>query len=196
MDGKEAIVAGIIASAESNAASMINGASAERDKALESTRLDWERKAASAKQRAEAEAQQLISRRMTLAVLDERKTVLAAKQKMISEVYSAAISKLMNMTDHFYREFIGSLISTCADDGDRIMVCEKDAKRLNAEWAEKLGKKLGKQLSISDEYHRGRGGVILCGKNCDKNLTLDVIMEQKRQTTESAVAKRLFGEGK
>lgn len=195
MDGKEAIISEIIGKAEVTAAGLISDAQAERDALLEKTKSEAERirqeSIASARETAEA----IISRRKTLSDLEARKSELAAKQKVIDSAFDEAVKKILNMTDHIYREFIGGFIAKYADDGDRVIIAERDAKRLHAEWLDSVSKTCGKRLSFADEKHGGMGGVILSGKTCDKNLTLETMMAALRDSSLSGVVKRLFNQG-
>lgn len=192
MDGKDAIINDIITNAERKAAAAVADATAQKDELLEKCRNELARKEREELERAQRQAELSIERRQTLAVLDGRKAELAAKQAVIDKVYDAAITKTLNMTDNVYREFIAGLIEKYADDGDEVMIAERDSKRLNYDWVSALGAKLGKDLTLSSKYHHARGGVVLVGYKCDKNLTLDTIVAQIRLNTESEIASRLF----
>ena len=141
---------------------------------------------------AKEQAERAAERKLTLAALDGRKQLLAAKQAVIDKVYEAAIIKMLNMTDNVYREFIGELVKRYADDGDEIMISERDAKRLNYDWATSLGAAIGKDLTLSGRQHKGKGGIVLVGYKCDKNLTFETIVKQLRSSTEGEIAARLF----
>lgn len=192
MDGKEAIINSIIAAAEKKAEAIVADALAEKEELLEKTRVALEAKEKEAVSRAEAEAEKTVARKLTIAELNVRKQLLAAKQTVIDKVYDAAITKTLNMADNVYREFIGGLVQRYAGDGDEIMIAERDAKRLNYDWATSLGVKIGKDVSLSQKYHGGRGGVVLTGYKCDKNLTVETLASEVRDKTEGEIAARLF----
>lgn len=192
MEGKEAIITTIISEAEKKAESIVADAMAEKDALLEQTRNALKKQNERALKEAEAEAERTVERKRTLAALDGKKLTLAAKQAVIDKVYEAAITKTLNMTDHVYREYIGELVKRYADDGDEIMISERDAKRLNYDWATSLGASIGKDLTLSSRQHKGKGGIILVGFKCDKNLTFETIVKQLRPSTEGEIASRLF----
>ncbi len=192
MEGKEAIIAEIIGKAERAAAGLISDAEAERDLALEKVRAEESRKREEALNAARVSADEIIARGKTLSSLEARKTELAAKQKVLDMAFEEAAKKILNMTDHIYREFIGELIEKYAEDGDSVIVAERDAKRLHAEWLASLGNKCGKSLSLSSRTHGGKGGVILSGKTSDKNFTLETMFASLRDTALTSAAKRLF----
>lgn len=192
MEGKDAIINSIISSAERNAESIVSDAIAEKDALLERVRNDLNRKESEELERAKREAELTVERRMTIAALDSKKLALAAKQEVIDKVYDSAVAKVLNMTDNVYREFIGGFVEKYADNGDEIIIAERDVKRLHYDWAESLARKLNKNITLSSKFHKGRGGVILSGAKCDKNLTLEALVKEVRPKTESGVAQKLF----
>ncbi|MDE7395172.1 MAG: V-type ATP synthase subunit E [Clostridiales bacterium] len=192
MDGKEAIIAEIIQKAEDAAAALIRDASAERDAELEKTRNEQIRKRDAAVAAANKAASETVERGKSLCALEARKTMLAAKQQLIDRAYKEAERKILNMTDPVYREFIGDLIVKYAEDGDRVVVAERDVRRLHADFIAELAQKAGKTITLSEQTHSGNGGVILTGKQVDKNLTLDALLHELRQKTQGQAANRLF----
>lgn len=196
MNGKEAIIASIIGGAEQTAAGILSDARAEKDKLLEDTRNNLMRERDAQLDKAARDAEELKKRRLTLAELDSRKVILAAKQRVIDSVYYEAVTKILNMTDNVYREFMGGFVEKYAENGDTVVTSERDAKRLNETWVEGLAKKLNLRLTLADYYHHGRGGIVLEGRYCDKNLTLETLVKEIRPETEARVAKRLFDNDK
>ncbi|MCI8413139.1 MAG: hypothetical protein HFE47_03475 [Clostridia bacterium] len=193
MEGKEAIIADIIEKAEIAAAALTADAREEYNETVERVRADESRRQSEAVAAARESAQALLARRQTLCALETRKAELAAKQKVIDAAYEEAAHKILNMTDHIYREFVGNMVEKYADDGDEIVVAERDCKRLHDEWLTAIARKTGKNLAFSNRTHSGRGGVILVGKSCDKNLTLETLLGSLREDSLAGVATRLFG---
>lgn len=192
MEGKEAIIDSILASARDAAANIVSDAKAERDELVAATVANSEREGAERLARAQEDAAMLKSRRLKLAELDSRKVILAAKQQVIEKAYAQAETKILNMTDNVYRDFIGAIVSRYAEDGDEIVIAARDVKRLHYDWVDGLNKKLHMNLTLSDRYHNGRGGVILTNARYDKNLTVEMLVAETRTQTEGEVAARLF----
>lgn len=192
MDGREAIIAEITEKANAAAAGLIEEAERERDELLASVRAEEERKREEALAAAHAAAEALRARRATLDNLQARKIRLAAKQQCIDAAFEEAEKKLGNMTDHIYREFVASFIAECAEEGDCVVIAESDAKRLHDEWLKDVSKKCGFALAFAKDRHSGKGGVILRGKSCDKNLTLSTLLAALREQYTGEVARRLF----
>lgn len=193
MNGQEAIIAEILGVAQSKADALIADAETTRDASLESVRHEQERKKSDAIRAAQASAEEIAARSVTLGKLEARKIELAAKQQAIDAAFAEAERKLLHMTDHIYRDFIGALIREYAEDGDRVVIAAGDTKRLHAEWLQSVAKACGVSLTLSNETHNGAGGVILCGARCDKNLTFETLFTTLREEWLRDVAKRLFG---
>lgn len=192
MEGKEAIIGAILSSARDAAANMISDAESERAELFARVDSEADTARSEAIEKAESDAVMLKSRRRKLAELDARKILLAAKRQVIEKAYAQAVTKILNMTDNVYRDFIGGLVSCYAEDGDEIIISERDVKRLHYDWAEELSKKRNMNLSLSHKFHAGRGGVILTNERYDKNLTLERLVEETRSVTETAVTEKLF----
>ena len=192
MDGKEAIIAEIIQKAEDAAAALLRDANAERDAELEKVRNEQIRKRDAAVAAANKAASETVERGKSLCALESRKILLVAKQQLIDRAYAQAERKVLNMTDHVYREFMGELIVAYAEDGDRVVVAERDVRRMHADFIAELAKKSGKNISLAEHTHGGSGGVILAGKHVDKNLTLAALLGELRQKTQNEAAKRLL----
>ena len=192
MDGKEAIIAEIIQKAEDAAAALLRDANAERDAELEQARAEQSRKRDAAVAAANRAASETVERGKSLCALETRKVMLAAKQQLIDRAYEQAERKILNMTDHVYREFMGELIVKYAEDGDRVVVAERDVRRMHADFIAEIAKKSGKHVTLSEQTHSGSGGVILAGKRVDKNLTLSALLHELRQKTQGEAAKRLL----
>lgn len=193
MEGVEAIINTIMTQANNTVSNIMNDAEADRKKLLEDTHEELNHRQEKSLSEATVSVGQIIQRRLTLAELDSRKLILKAKQKIIDDVYYETITKLLNMTDNIYREFIGNFIDFYAEDNDIVIVSERDSKRLNSEWLKKLAVEKGINLTMSNSYHNFRGGIILSSKKYDKNLTLETLVKEIRNETVSIVAKKLFG---
>ena len=85
---------------------------------------------------------------------------------------------------------MSDLILKYAEDGDEVIISEKDKNRLSSEWLKGLSEKVS--LSLSSCFHNDEGGIILRGKKYDKNLTVSSIIAEVRNLTAATVAKRLF----
>lgn len=193
MSGKEVITNKIISSASESAEAMLSDTrvkcEAERKALLE----DLAAQEQQLKSKLLTEADEIEKRRLTLAELDGRKAALGVKQKLIGETYDAITEKLLS-DDKKYFTFIEKLIVDYAEDGDEVVLSKSDKDRFDKAWIAKISAKINKKLVLSTSNHDDKGGIVLSGKNSDKNLTLTSVLKNYRAETESRVAEILFSQ--
>lgn len=191
MDGKEAIIARIIEDAENKAAALRLDAEntvAGRVKDAES----WaEQYTAAERAKLELEAENLVSRRATVADLDYRKIVLSAKQDIIGGVFDLALDKLTKLGKKEYLAVIDKLIGENGEKGDEIVIAK--GAPVTAADVEKLASaaKLGLKARENGDF---KGGIMLIGRVCDKDLSFGTLLNAEKAETEADVAEMLFGE--
>lgn len=138
--------------------------------------------------------EEIIRRKISVANLEVKKTVLAAKQEVLEKTYANAKEKILNLPASDYLAIIKNMISQNAESGDTVFISQNDKKRITKKFVSETAKELGLTLKLSSEYADISGGIILSGGAADKNLSLDVEFRALREETESNVAFALFGE--
>lgn len=128
-----------------------------------------------------------------VASLDCKKALLTAKTELVGGVFDRA-AELLRKDVKKYRELVSKMIAASAEDGDKVRTGEQDAEVLDKAFVESVAKKCKIKLTLDKEFAPIKGGVILVGKNYDKNLSLDLELQTLREECESEVAKVLFGE--
>ncbi len=190
---KEALLRQINLKAQEEADNTIRSASqsaaAQRAKAEEELKAEYDKRIAAFKQ----EAELALSGQKTLLRLDSQKAELKVRRELIDEVYKRVEERLNALSDGDYRKFIGALIAKYAEKGDKVIIAKRDIERLDANWLSEISHKLDIALSFEDEFHTDSGGIILRGSKYDKNLTFSALVDEARKETESNVASRLFG---
>jgi len=192
MDGKDAIIARITEEAEKTAASLIRDAENEREEAEKTAELSLDREFAQKKAALEEECGRISARIITLAGLDARKLVLLEKQSVLNGAYRKAEETVAGDKKR-YAELMAALTVKYAEDGDELIVGAADSKALDKKWFSELEKRLKVKIVYSAESHESRG-VMLKGRESDKNLTLSAVMRELRERTESRAAQILFGD--
>lgn len=133
-----------------------------------------------------------LSRSEVVANLDCKKLLLNAKKDLINKIFDE-VAEVISSDKKDYLALVESMISACCEDGDEVVICERDSKVITKKFIGDLSKKTGKKLTLSAEFGDFKGGVMLVGKNYDKNLTLDLELEGVREKIESKVVEILFG---
>lgn len=190
MTGKELIISNILGAAEQSAAGVAEDI-AERAREAEA-KLDAEMAEYSARALADARqnADDLVKHRLTLAGLESRKAVLAAKQRVIDHAFRLAAQQIAEGKD--YPKFIATLLQKHAEDGDTVVIRERDKGVITEALIRDAAAKSGIKLTLSKTYGAFSGGVILSNQNYDKNLTLDTMLGDVRADVMPQLSELLF----
>lgn len=137
---------------------------------------------------------EIVRRRVTVANLDAKKIVMTARKKAVDDLFDSAKESVFKMDKKQYLAIIENILKKFAEDGDTVIISELDKSRITKKFVDDTAKKLGIKLQLSKEFGDFKGGVILSGKNCDKNLSLDVELESIREESETQLANMLFEE--
>ena len=179
------------------------------DADTESTRLDTESRAKAAQidDAANAEIERLTSQKMeeaslavaeikrryaTAAALEARKIRLKAKQDALTKAYAMAAKKIAELPRDKYLGVISGMLNY-AEDGDVVLISAKDTDVITEKFIAAAAKKLGIKLLFSTSNDVTLGGIILEGKGCNKNLTLQTELRELREITEGEISTMLFG---
>lgn len=130
----------------------------------------------------------LIERRQTLAELDKRKLLLQTKQEIINEVFECAYQKMCKLEKEKYLSLVISLIEKSAEEGDQILL-SKDGVLVEKDLKEVLAQR---NLSVCKEKGDFVGGIMLLGKNCDKDLTFSAVLEERKDQIVKIAVEQLF----
>lgn len=190
MDGKEAIIARIIEDAEGKA-DKIRAEAAAKNAEVISDAQSWAESYLTAQRGLlAAETDNLVSRRVTVADLDYRKSLLAAKREVIDAVYKKALDKLCALDKKSYLAFLDKLIAEYGEKGDKLILPEAAPVKPDEADALPSCKKLGIKTAGKGAF---RGGVMLVNDVCDKDLSFEILVNALKAETEAETAEKLFG---
>lgn len=131
-------------------------------------------------------------RSRSVAELDARKLLLAAKAQVLDSVYAKMLEKLRNLDKEQYSALIFSMLEN-AKDGDVVTVSEREKDIVTKESLADFAKKKGISLTLADKFGDFDGGVIISENGVDNNFTLEVEVALLREQTETKIAKEIFG---
>lgn len=192
MNNKEAIIQKIIDDAEKVAQSNIDEAEKTAAQILDRAKREVEKYKDDNLTKADDLYADALERSKVVSNLDCKKLLLNAKKATIDKAFQEAVDDIMK-DKKGYLSLIEKMISSCAEDGDKVVVCKDDEKVITKKFVSDLAEKTGKKISLSKDYGDFKGGVILEGKNYDKNLTLELELSAIRQDTEKKISEILFG---
>lgn len=131
-------------------------------------------------------------RSRSVAELDARKLLLAAKTQVLDSVYAKTLEKLRNLDKEQYSALIFAMLEN-ANDGDVVTVSEREKDIVTKESLADFAKKKGISLTLADKFGDFDGGVIISENGVDNNFTLEVEVALLREQTETKIAKEIFG---
>lgn len=184
--------------AKEKAGKALEAARNEARKIIAEAEKDAADRAESARQSAEAEADSLKKRMLSVANLEDRKRMLKVRQDMVDAAFESALEKVVNLPDDEYGNLLQGFILNSVREGEgEISLNRADKYRLGEKFVKKVNDKLksiGKasSLKLSSGEIGSKGGYILKYGNMEINGTIEIIIGMLRPKLESEVAAILF----
>ena len=128
---------------------------------------------------AAASCPDVLKRARSMAELEVRKVQLARKQEVLSAAYEKAFETIT--ADKRYPSLLAGMIHSAAEVGDEVVFAASDVGRVDKKEAVVSAMKAKKAVP-SKEQGAFRGGIVLRGEACDKNLTLELELDSLRSS--------------
>lgn len=189
---KEAIVEKIISDANLRADSIVGEANAKVDEIISAAAAECKAYLYSFKSETDKLVADVDARSKTVAELDARKLMLAAKTKVLDVVYERTLEDLRNLDKDAYSALIFAMLDN-AKDGDVVTISKREKNIVTKKSLDEFAKKKGITLTLSDKFGDFDGGVVLSENGVDKNFTFEVEVALLKEQTEAKVAKEIFG---
>jgi V/A-type H+-transporting ATPase subunit E len=144
------------------------------------------------------DAEQRVERLGSVAKLEARKQILAAKQELVTRAFERAAELIAQLpTDRYVNFLVKLAVQASVDGAERLIFSREDAARVgkrvcdgaNAELTQ-LGRTA--KLTLSDAPGAFKGGFILTSGDVETNCTAHSLVSQYRNELSSAVAEALF----
>ena len=180
-------------------------AKAETDALLEKARQEAAAVAARYQAQADKEVADLAARNERLAAereerlisaaqMEARKTILAAKQAVMEEVYAKALEKLRSLPQDRAVEVLASLLNEAAPQGKgEVLFSAQDRETVGRAAVDAANAQNGGQLTLSGETANIPGGFILRNGSIEVNCAYDTLIRLQKTETAGQVARQLFG---
>ncbi len=192
MNNKEAIIQKIIDDAEAVAAANIGEANDTASQILGRAQRQVDKFIETNAQKADEKYADALKRSQVVSNLDVKKLVQGAKKKVIDKVFEESLEAI-KADKKRYLALLEGMILSCCEDGDEVVPAMGEDKLITKKFVSDLSKKSGKSLKKSESEGDFKGGVMLSGKNYDKNLTLELELSLIREKLESKIDAILFG---
>lgn len=190
MEGKEAIVGRILSDAQQKAETRKAEAAARAENARDEARRKAEALLTSGRAQLMRDAEETVSRRETVAGLDVRKRLLAAKREAIEAVFTRALEKTRAFGKGRYLAVLDALLEAYAEDGDAVQLSKYapvDGRDLAASKVF-----LAKKLVFRDADGDFEGGLRLYNAVSERDLSFRAILEARRFELEREIVQALF----
>jgi len=119
---------------------------------------------------------------------------MSAKSKAVDNLFQKTLEQLALLDKKKYLAIIENLLKKYAEDGDIVIISSQDKGKITQKFVDDIAKNMGIKLSLAKDFGSFNGGVILAGKNSDKNLSFDMELLQLREECETQISSMLFEE--
>ena len=137
-------------------------------------------------------------RAQTIAELDARKAILAAKEDLIEDTFTQAVSRLRALDQKQYEELLFSMLVAASQTGtEEVLVAAEDKARFTPELIARVNEALQSQgkpgkLILSSDTHQMQGGFVLRAGDMEINNSFNSILRMQRDQLVPEVAAVLF----
>ncbi len=198
MSGANKLKEKILAEAGSQAADVLADARQKSSEILARGEGEAAAKKVSLLEQAAVQAGERRSRAQTIAELDARKAILAAKGKLIEDTFQQALTRLSLLDQKAYQDILFNMLLAAAQTGaEEVIVSQSDRARFTPEFLARVNQALTQQgkkgnLTLSAETSEMQGGFILRSGDVEINNSFDSILGIQRDQLEPEVAAILF----
>ena len=180
------ITARILQEAKDEAASLISAAEKEVSERMAEANAQAMDIAAKSNAKAKTDAETIKERKKSVAELEARKMLLAAKQEMIEKSFSQAVEELAAMPEGQYLDFLAEQLA--GYERGEVILSAKDQAAIG----EKLAARLPKGITLSKETADIAGGFILKDGLVSVNGSLESLLDGVKKDITAQIAGVLF----
>ena len=176
---------------------------AEIDRVLSEAKTAAAETAARYQAQADAEAKELGERNeraaaereerlVSMAQMESRKILLAARQEMVEKAYALALDRLSKLPEKEYADVLAALLEQASSTGKEEAVFSAKDQKVGKIAVGRVNAKPGMGLTIAKDTADIRGGFLLRDRNVEVNCAFETLVRLSRGETSGAVAKALF----
>ncbi len=140
-----------------------------------------------------SEKDKLVETKKKVAIIDSKKILLEKKQSKIDECFNNVINEILNFKKDSYILFLSNILKETGYTNGVLIFNEKEKKELANELLDSVRKVIpDSNFEVSSDTRDVRGGFYLQHGAVYVNLTVEGIINGKKQEMLSEVANRLF----
>jgi V/A-type H+-transporting ATPase subunit E len=196
MTGLDKILKQIVNEAENKSKKIISEAEKEAQKIKQTAQKEAAKQCDIIELKNKNDVKDTIERAKSAAELQKRRTVLDAKQQIITETIDKAYKLLFKLPDDQYFRIVLQIIKKyiLKEDGE-IIFSSKDLKRLPSDFQEKINELVKDKkvsLKISKQSRKIDGGFILVYGDIEQNCSFNALFDSARERLQDKVHGLLF----
>lgn len=193
MSGIDKIIQQIESDTAAACDSVIGTAQRKADAVIASAEKEAERIVAEGRDKTALHVADIKKRGDSAADLEEKRVMLAAKQRIISEMLRTALDEAKNLPADDYFALIEKMVAkySLTEDGV-ILFGEKDQKRLPADYIGRLNRAAQGGITLADETAPIEAGFILRYGGVEQNCSFDAIFAGEAETLCDKAGRLLF----
>ncbi len=197
MAGAEKLIEKILGDARRDADMYLSESEEKKQAMREKLSRDIEKRTAEIDRMAVASISENKKRLAAVYDLEYRKQLLSAKQEIMGEAKALAMQKLMALSSDDYLALLKQRLLSCAVGGQGGIIISKNETRIDnafiADVNTALKEKYGKgSLTLLDERRDFSGGFIYVDGGLEIDVSLEALLNEAWQQSETEVAAVLF----
>lgn len=142
-------------------------------------------------------ADERVERLGSVARLEAKKTLLAAKQELVNKAFDQALKNLCSLPEAEYTALLAKLAAGAAKTGrEQVILSQKDRTRYGKQVVTAANELLGAKggLTLAEAVRPLEGGLVLQGDRVEVNCSFETLVRLQRETLAGQVAQVLFAE--
>ena len=193
MSGIDKIIEQIQANAQASCDLVLSDARNKAEAVIAEAGQEAERIVADGKEKTAARVADIKKRGDSAADLEEKRVMLYAKQKIISDMLAEGLSAAKALPDNEYFDLIEKMVSEYSQPEEGVIVFgERDKNRLPNGFIERLNGVSKGKLTLSGETADADAGFILKYGGIEQNCTFDAIFAAESEELCDRAGRLLF----
>lgn len=196
MNGIEKITGRIADEAQLEIDRILFEAKDEVEKISEKYRVQADREAAESAAKNERAAAEREERLISVAQMEARKDLLAARQSQVEAAFELALKTLRELPEDQYIAVAADLMVRAAGQGGgEVVFSPAEREKIGQSAVDEANRRLNGKLTFSNETRPLKGGFILVDGSVEVNCTFDTLVRLQKGEMAGEVAAVLFPEG-
>ncbi len=193
MTGIEKIIKQIESDTQSECQDIISVAEKNADKIIADAKLEAAKTASKIENDADVKYKDIIERGKSSAEVEQKKTILLAKQQVMREMIENAEKYLENLSDDEYFDLILKLIKkNQSSENGMIGFSKKDLSRIDDKFINELNLVSDGKLTLSKEPINIKSGFVLFYNGIEENCSFDAMFSSMYERICDRVMNLLF----